>query len=305
MQRRNERPTVWTVQELLQWTADYFQRLGLPSARLDAEVLLAEALGKRRIELYTGYHMLVEPEERARFRAFVERRARREPVAYITGRREFYSLSFEVSPAVLVPRPETEHVVDAALARLKAPRPEGSASGPRRALDLGTGSGCIAVAIAANAPEVEVDAVDLSPEALAVARRNAEAHGVAARVRLHEGDLFAAVPPGAGPHEVIASNPPYISAAEYERLMDDVRLHEPRAALLDLKSPASDGLGSYRVIAAEAPARLEPGGLLAVEVGMGQAAAVRAILVAAGLVLGETLRDYGGIERVVTALRRP
>ena len=116
--RRDEADQVWTIEKLLRWTEGYFQRLELPTPRLDAEVLLAHVLGKKRIELYTGYHMLVEPGERARFRSFVERRAKREPAAYITGRREFFSLAFEVSPAVLVPRPETEHLVEVVLKEL-------------------------------------------------------------------------------------------------------------------------------------------------------------------------------------------
>jgi release factor glutamine methyltransferase len=295
IKRQEEKKAVWSVAELLRWTTEYFERLALPSARLDAEILLAAALGKQRLDLYTCYNMLVEPAERARFRVLVERRARKEPVAYITGRREFYSLAFEVSPAVLVPRPETEHLVELALRRL----PAGPA--PLRLLDLGTGSGCIAVAIAVNAPHAGVDAVDFSAPALEVARRNADAHGVEARIRFLEGDLYGAVPAGTPPYRAIVSNPPYIPASEHAALMADVREFEPREALVDTRSPTSDGLGFYRAIAAGARERLEPGGLLAVEVGAGQAQAVAEILRSAGLTVTETLRDLGGIDRVVAA----
>ena len=266
--RAGESSKAWTVAELLSWTEGYFGELGLPTPRLDAEVLLATALGCTRVELYTSYQMVAQPPERARFRALVERRACREPVAYITGKREFFSLSFEVSSAVLVPRPETEHLVEVALKELGALKttPEGP-----RVLDLGTGSGNLAVAIAVNAPAVEVDAVDPSEEALALARRNAETHGVAGRTHFFAGDLFAALPVGGRVYRVIVSNPPYISRAEYDGLMDDVRLFEPSAALIDSKSPSADGLGFYRTLATESPPFLEPGGLLAVEVGEGKA----------------------------------
>jgi release factor glutamine methyltransferase len=312
IQRRDDTATVWTVAELLKWTEGHFQRLGLPSPRLDAEILLAKVLGRTRVELYTGYGMLVQPEERARFRVFVERRSRREPVAYITGRREFFSLAFEVSPAVLVPRPETEHLVEAVLKEIAAsdesPNGSGTAdeapvapSPPLRILDLGTGSGCIAVAIAVKAPLATVDAVDSSGAALEVARRNAETHGVEGRVRFFQGDLLAALPADILPYRAIVSNPPYVSAAELESLMDDVRLHEPREALLDTKS--ADGLGFYRAIARGVAPHLEPGGILAVEVGAGQAASVRDIFGAGGWSHRETIRDYAGIERVIVVAR--
>ena len=293
--RREEAATVWTVEELLKWTEGYFRRLGLLSPRLDAEVLLAHVLRKKRLELYTGYHMLVEPHERAQFRTFVERRAKHEPVAYITGSREFYSLRFEVTPAVLVPRPETEHLVDAALKAISS----AAESPAARVLDLGTGSGCIAIAIAANAKAALVDATDLCPQALGVARRNAALHGVLERIRFFEGDLYGALPPAAEGYDVIVSNPPYVSASEYSRLMPDVRLHEPQAALLDVRSSTQDGLGFYRDLAQGASCRLRPSGVLAVEVGAGQAGAVREILASAGWLHRETIRDLGGVERVL------
>ena len=302
--RSTDETKLWTVGELLKWTEGYFERLGLATPRLDAEVLLAFALGKSRVELYTGYQMLVEPEERSRFRTTVERRAKLVPVAYITGRREFYSLSFEVNPSVLIPRPETEHLVEAALGELDRPGSSATPSSePPRALDLGTGSGCVAVSLARHREELRIDATDLSAQSLETARRNATTHGVVDRLRFLEGDLFDALPPDVGRYRLIVSNPPYVAASELPLLPGDVRDHEPRLALLDTKSPGRDGLGFYRAIAAAAALHLEPGGLLAFEVGANQAARVREILQSAGYAVGETIKDYGGIERVVTARR--
>jgi release factor glutamine methyltransferase len=312
--REGESSKLWTVAELLSWTERYFGGLGLATPRLDAEVLLATALGCTRVQLYTSYQMVAQPPERIRFRTLIERRGRREPVAYITGKREFFSLSFEVSRAVLVPRPETEHLVELALRELgalEAPAPETGPvdAGPEaskpaaRVLDLGTGSGNLAVAIAVNAPAVQVDAVDASGEALALARRNAEAHHVAARAHFFAGDLFAALPVERRRYRVIVSNPPYISRADYDGLMDDVRLYEPPAALLDSKSPSADGLGFYRTLAKQSAPFLESGGLLAVEVGEGKAKAVGEVFAVEGWRVEEIVRDYGGVDRVV-ALRR-
>ena len=289
----------WTVAELLKWTEEYFQRLRFETPRLDAEVLLAHALANTRLELYTGYHKLVEPEERGRFRGLVERRAHREPVAYITGSREFYSLSFEVTPAVLIPRPETEHLVEAALEEHSKACSNAAPEAPRRILDLCTGSGNVAIALAVNAPTAFVDAVDSSAQALEVARRNAGAQGVSDRVAFFQGDLFFPLPEAGRQYRVIVSNPPYIAKSDFEKLMDDVRLHEPREALFDSKSPDGDGLGFYRAIAREASRRLEEDGLLALEVGVGQAAAVLEILSMSGWKLEKIIKDFGGIERIV------
>ena len=268
---------------------------------IDAELLLAKALDETRLDLYKEYQKMVEPAERARFRALVERRSRHEPVAYITGRREFYGLSFEVTPAVLIPRPETEHLVEAALEEVKrlGPREEP----PVRVLDLCTGSGNVGVAIAANAASATVCATDSSEAALEVARRNAERLGASGRISFCRGDLFDALPPDEPPYDILVSNPPYIPPSDRESLMDDVRLHEPAEALFDTKSPAGDGLGFYRALAAGARERLRAGGLLAVEVGgggpVGQAAAVREVFAVAGHALERSIKDYGGIERVL------
>lgn len=281
----------WTVLELLRWTESFFTARGLESPRLDAEVLLANALGSTRLELYTDYAKLVEPDERAAFRELVKRRARREPVAYLTGTREFYSLTFEVTRDVLIPRPETEHLVETTLTRL------GDAEHPARVLDLGTGSGNIAVAVAVNAPHATVDAVDISPAALAVAARNAERHGVEGRITLLEGDLFRAVEEGAK-YDVVVSNPPYIAADDYEELMVDVRDFEPKGALLD-SLERGDGLGYYRALANSCGPYLASGGFLAIEVGYRQAAPVAELFDGEGWQLVSTVVDYGRVERVL------
>lgn len=293
-------PTLRTVGEILAWTQSRFQELDLPSARLDAELLLAHVLGSSRLDLYTGYHAPVEANERAAYRELVKRRARREPVAYLIGTKEFFSLELEVSPAVLIPRPETEHVVEAALAELPPDSGSETGDGPL-VLDLGTGSGNIAIAVAHDRPDVRVAAVDSSREALEVARRNAARHGVDGRIRFLEGDLFEGLGPDDGPYRVIASNPPYVRGDEFDRLMPDVRDHEPRQALVDGKSRNGDGLGFYRDIARSAATRMAPGGALVLEVGDGQAAEVRSILEAAGLRPYRTVADLAGIDRVVVA----
>jgi release factor glutamine methyltransferase len=231
----------------------------------------------------------------------VKRRACREPVAYLTGKKEFFSLSFKVSPAVLVPRPESEHLVEAALDILGGRDQAGATA---RVLDLGTGCGNLAVALLVNRPDIAVDGVDRSARALEVAARNARCHGVAERIRLLEGDLYEALEQDGhrsqpGPYALIVSNPPYVARHEVAGLMDDIRLHEPMEALVDSKSPAGDGLGFYREIARRAGAFLEPGGSLVLEVGAGRADEVGGLLAAAGIAAIRTLKDYGGIERVV------
>src|SRR4051794_31829878 len=198
-------PTVWTIQALLKWTTDYLRGKGIESARLEAEVLLAHVLGYLRIELIA--RSLEEPAEvdRARFRELIKRRVEGWPVAYLVGTKEFYLLKFEVSPAVLVPRPETETLVLEALRLLKPLREP-------TVLDLGTGSGCIAVSVAHQTKKqgARVTATDISPDALDVARRNAERHEVADRITFLQGDLLAAVPAGST-FDLVVSNPPYVT----------------------------------------------------------------------------------------------
>ena len=303
---RSERPPqnppqktgVWTVGELLHWTEKRFSALGMSSPRLDAELLLAHCMGVTRLELYTGFAKIVEGPERAAFRELVARRCHYEPVAYLTGTREFYSLEFEVGPGVLIPRPETELLVEWALEEI-----EGFSAETVKVLDLGTGSGNIAIAIAANAPRARVTAVDISREALEVARRNVERHHLSDRVSLVQGDLFEALDDDALRFDVIVSNPPYVARDEYDDLMPDVRKYEPSLALLDTRS--GDGLGFYRSVINSAgrvlPHFVVPGGSAALELGATQASEVRELFLQIGWRDIHVRSDYGGIERVIGA----
>lgn len=415
---------VWTIQRVLSWTTDYFRGKGVDTPRLDAEVLLGHVLKKERIYLYVHFDEPIEPAELAAFREAVKRRAAREPVAYIIGQKEFMGLPFKVTHATLVPRPDTEILVQAAVDALRA-RPSGaggtapmpdeapaeaipvgpaaeaeafgalseegsSPSGgnlveaaaaehpaadgaPPRALpedapageaqqeeipagagdalagtaaeepadgpaavqaaekttgipaaaqaaeettdgssasagtapprfaDIGTGTGAIALSVLHFVPEAAADAVDISEDALSVARENAEALGLSARVHFFSGDLLAPLrAAGQQGYDAILSNPPYIPEVDIGALAPEVRLEEPHLAL----SGGADGLDFYRRLAQEAPPLLKEGGFLAVEVGIGEAAAVAALFQAAGLRGIEIKKDLGGIDRVVMAWKR-
>lgn len=274
---------VWTVLKVLQWTAGYFRDKGIEGGRLDAELLLSDTLHLDRVGLYLNYDRPLTSAELEGFRAAVGRRAKREPLQYIRGQAEFWSLPFAVTPAVLIPRPDTEVLVEEALKRV---------SGPCRILDVGTGSGAIAIALAHELAEAQVEGVDLSPEALAVARGNAERNGVAGRVTLRAGDLRQLA--GAG-FDLVVSNPPYIPSADLAGLMPEVREFEPLLAL----DGGGDGLDAYRALAAQARVLLQPGGWLLLEVGIDQAAAVAELLQQAGLLEVFTRADYAGVARVV------
>jgi release factor glutamine methyltransferase len=283
-------PVVWTIRELLSWTTNYLSQKGIDSPRLDAQVLLAHVLKVPRIELIARSTDEPTAAERTAFRELVRRRVEGWPVAYLTGTKEFYLLSFRVSPAVLIPRPDTETLVLEAVSRAKA-KPAA------RVLELGTGSGCIAVAIASGAPQAKVTAVDLSPDAAELARANASQLGVGERVRVVVGDLFSPVQNEA-PFDLIVSNPPYIATAEIETLSADVKDHEPRLAL----DGGPDGLNFYRRIATAAGDRLAPGGTLLLEFGDGQAPAVTDLLTRAGWT-ATTKKDAAGRMRVAIATR--
>jgi len=278
----------WTVLKLLRWTADYFAGRGIDSPRLDAELLLAEALGLDRVGLYLNFERPLQAEELTAYRSKVRRRAGREPLAYILGHTEFWSLPLAVTPDVLIPRPDTELLVEEGLKR----RPDDTA----RVLDVGTGSGALAIALAHERPQWAVTAIDLSPAALAVAMANARRNEVAERITFIEADL-ATLP--AGPFELIVANPPYIPHGELSTLMPEVRDYEPLLAL----DGGDDGLVPYRSLARQAGTILAPGGWLLVEVGIDQAAAVQELFAGAGLTEIFTARDLAGIERVVGGRR--
>ena len=273
----------WTILKLLQWTADYFRDKGIESPRLDAELLLSATLEMDRVALYVNFERPLNADELTRYREKVRRRADREPLQYIVGETEFWSLPFTVNPSVLIPRADTEVLVEEALKRI---------DGCSNVLDIGTGSGAIAVALAHDEPELLVTALDCSEDALKVARDNASRNGVAERITCLTGDL-GSLPPG--PFDMIVSNPPYIPSRDWEQLMPEVRDHEPRLAL----DGGDDGLEAYRRIAVQAVQVLSPGGWLLVEVGIGQAAVVNKLFRAAGLTDVEQRDDYAGIPRVV------
>jgi release factor glutamine methyltransferase len=285
---------VWTIESLLRWAMDDFRARGIESPRLDAEVLLARALGTTRIQLVIDSKRPLAPDELARMREMVRRRRGREPVAYILGEREFYGRMFRVDKRVLVPRPDTETLVDVALARTR------EVSLSMRALDLCTGSGCVAITLARERPTSSVFAGDVSADALAVARGNALRLG-AYNVALREGDLFGAVDPGRR-FDLITANPPYIPSGDLPTLQADVRDHEPRLAL----DGGADGLALLRRVIEGAAAHLVPGGVVALEVGAGEAALVAELFRVAGAFSAiEVRRDGARIERVVSAVLSP
>ncbi|MFO0573321.1 MAG: HemK/PrmC family methyltransferase [Polyangia bacterium] len=379
-QRDEKTSEPWTIRRVLTWTQQHFAARRIPSPRLDAELLLAHCLGKPRVALYTHYDQPLEPSELERFRGLIRRRVAGEPVAYLIGQKEFYGLPLRVSAAVLIPRPETEHLVEEALrllaalappARLEAvpqspdapdetdsptttdspgatdaaataagapglelqtqatpgleltvhydppaaeaasedtsaaaepvaarPEPDAAttAAGGPVVVDVGTGSGAVALALKHSRRELRVLAIDRSPEALAVAADNAARLDLA--VEFLEGDLLAPLPADVRP-DVIVANLPYIPTAEIAGLMPEVR-SEPHAAL----DGGPDGLELIRRLVRQAAERLQPGGALLLELGQGQAPAVEELLHAAGFVGCARHTDLAGIERVVTG-RRP
>jgi release factor glutamine methyltransferase len=262
---------------------------GSPSPRLDAEVLLMRFLGMDRLQFCMQPERELSQEEAAGFAGWVARRSLGEPVAYILGEKEFWSLRFEVGREVLIPRPETECLIEEAL-RFCRPPGEGL-----RVLDIGTGSGAIGVVLARELPAARVVATDISPGALAVARRNVTAHGVAGRMEFFQGDLFAAV---AGEFDIICSNPPYIPEGVYDLLPAGIRDFEPRGALV----AGTDGLDFYRRIIREGLNRLKTGGRIFLEIGEGQRNRVDALFRDDGGYDDIAFRkDYGGIDRVASA----
>jgi release factor glutamine methyltransferase len=281
----------WTVGGLLDWTARFLAGKGVESPRLDAEVLLKHVLGCKRIDLYGLRHGEPASEEvRQRYRELIRRRVEGCPVAYLVGQKEFFSMELEVGPDVLIPRPDSELAVTECL-RLAKGLPE------PRVLDIGTGSGNLAVAVAKHHKGARVTAVDLSPGALAVAARNALRQGVGDRVRFVEGDLFAAVPAGER-FDFVLSNPPYIPRDEIPNLAPGVRDYEPHLAL-------DGGPSGYEVVGrlvAEAREYLKPGGYLIVEIGAPQEGPARQRIGAhAGYELAPTVHDYSGHPRVLVA----
>jgi len=287
--------SAWSIKRLLEWTTEYFQKVDADSPRLEAEVLLAEALRCARIELYTRFDEVPPADSVASFRDWVKRRGAGEPVAYIVGHREFYSLKFAVDSNVLIPRPETEHLIVAALEAAKE-----ISESSLRIIDVGTGSGCIAVTLAKHLPNSKIAALDLSSTAIAIAKQNAETHGVAARVRFFTGDLFAALPAGSGAVHLIVSNPPYIGTAEIDTIDDSVKNFEPEMALF----AGPNGTEIIARLIAESAERLLPGGFLIFETSpINMAACRRMVDDADGLEFVRIEKDFAGLNRVLVARR--
>lgn len=276
---------VWTIRRVMQWMQSDFAAKGIDSARLDAEILLADALGLERIQLYLDLERPLREGELLDVKERVRRRREREPVAYILGERGFWGRSFEVGPAVLIPRPDTETLVERALEILRP---------GDRVLDLCTGSGCIAVTLAAER-EVSVSATDISPEALEIARKNAAKHEV--EIDFRQGDLFADLE---GTFQLITANPPYVTRAEMATLDDDVARFEPELALVG----GETGYELIERIVEQVVDRLGSEGFHLMEVGEGQAARTCELFTRAGLVDVRTHRDLGKVERVVEG-RKP
>ena len=273
----------WDVLKILNWTKGYLSEKGVENPRLEAEWMLCEALSLDRVGLYLNFDKPLSDAELAIYRGMVGRRGKREPLQYILGTQEFMGLDFHVSPAVLIPRHDTEVLVAEAVKR-------GAAA--RRILDIGTGSGCVAIALAKALTDAEISGVDISTEALEVARDNAERNG--ATVKFFQGSLLEPFP--GERFDMIVSNPPYIPAAELATLQQEVRGFEPPGAL----DGGADGLDFYRRITAKAHDHLNPEGWLLFEVGAGQAPQVLGLLKAAGFSLETfTQTDPAGIERVV------
>jgi release factor glutamine methyltransferase len=283
----------WTILKVLQWTTEYFNRHGIEQARPCAEVLLAHVLGRQRIELYLHYDQPLTSLELQTYRNAIKRRAAREPSQYITQKQEFWSLEFEVNPSVLIPRPETELIVELSIDLI--------ADRPAQVLDLGVGSGAIAVAVARERPAARILAVDISPQALQVARHNALRHQVADRVSFLACDLFSALADKKPLFDLILTNPPYIAENEFAGLAPEVEKYEPRIAL---KGGGRDGLITIRRILADAPRYLKPGGFLLLEMGRDQAPILQDELsYSHDFNKVRVIRDYSGIPRVLHACR--
>ncbi|HBQ30592.1 MAG TPA: peptide chain release factor N(5)-glutamine methyltransferase [Mitsuokella multacida] len=286
---------IWTIGRILKWTEQYFKNKGIESPRLDAEVLLAHVLEKQRIYLYVHFDEPLQPGELAAYREMIKKRVLRVPVAQILGEKEFMGLTFKVTADTLVPRPDTEILVQAAVDRLRAMAGEE----PLRFADIGTGSGAICLSVLHYLSDTVADTVDISPAACAVAEENAASLGLADRITFHTGDLLQ--PLSGISFAAILSNPPYIPEADIATLAPEVRLKEPHTAL----SGGQDGLDFYRRLAKEAPAMLVPGGFTAFEVGIHQAGDVADLLKANPLIdRTEILPDYAGIDRVVVGWRK-
>ncbi len=288
----------WTIQKLLNWVVGYLADKDIDLPRLSAELLLSDVLGLKRIELYTNFDKPVTQQQLDRLHGLVKRAGRHEPIAYLLGKTEFYSLKFKVSPDCMIPRPETELLVDRAVEFLR------SRNGEQSVCDLCTGSGCIAIAIAKNFADAGIIATDISKAALNIAAENLTVHNLEGRVQLLCGDLFEPIMQhlDAGKFDLIVCNPPYVSAAEFEKLGKNVKDYEPKLALF----AGDDGLDIYRRIIEKVEAFLKPGAALMLEIGYAQGPAVKEMLEQANCFSKIAIeKDFNSNDRVVIATKRP
>lgn len=284
---------VWTIIKILEWTKQYFTDKGVENPRLDAEVLLCAVLQCERIKLYVDFERPLTEAELSKYKSYVLRRGQHEPLAYILGEKEFMRNSFKVTPATLVPRPETELLVESLIKAANILKPAGDV----KILDIGTGSGAIIVSLLDYLPQAKGVGADISVEALIVAKENSERIGVTGRIGFLHSDVFSRVPLDKK-FDIIVSNPPYIPAADIAGLAKDVQ-QEPRGAL----DGGADGLDFYRRIISEAMEHMENEGLLAFEVGINQAQQVAELCRQAGFQATAVREDYAGIERMVFAVK--
>lgn len=290
MQSQTPHPEpAWTILEVLKWTTGYFSSRGIQSPRADAEVLLAAALGVDRIDLYVRYDQPLTPAELSHFKSMIKRRIRREPVAYIVGVKEFWSMNLRVSKAVLIPRPETECLVEKALELIPA-------DADWRILEIGAGTGAVSIALASERPRCGVVASDISLDALRVAAKNAQDHGLSHRIRFFCGNGCFPLKESRHRFDMILSNPPYIRAGEIDRLQPEIARYEPRTAL----DGGPDGLDCIRQLVESALGFLKPNGHLLLEIGYDQRLPVARISEAAGGYASPAFeKDYSGQDRVV------
>ncbi|MFW6296860.1 MAG: peptide chain release factor N(5)-glutamine methyltransferase [Desulfosalsimonas sp.] len=293
---KSQKPQIWTVLDALQWTAGFFLSRDIDSPRLTAELLLAEVMGVGRIDLYIRHDQPLTEAELASYRKMIRRRVRREPVAYILKSTEFWGLPFSVTPDVLIPRPETEHLVEAALARLPL-----DTAGSKKIIDLGTGSGAVVVSLAKERPGHIYFAVDRSYPALRVAAKNAEENNVFEQICFFAGNWLEAVDSGKAGFDIILSNPPYIPSDDIGALQPEISEYEPRTAL----DGAKDGLEAIRLIVGQAPEYLVQGGFLLMEIGYDQKSAIEEFCRKQGCFRDiEFVKDYGGHYRVAILQKR-
>ncbi len=281
----------WTIKKLLDWTTDYFKKYGIEWPHLEAEILLSHSLKIPRIQLYVQFERVLNEDELAEYKKLILRRSKREPIAYITGHQPFMSLDLEVNPSVLVPRPETEKLVEVAIESAKdLPFPH--------IADIGTGSGAIAVALAKYLPKAKLIGTDTSKGAIEIAKRNAEKHGVSDRCQFIEGDLFEPLAEYKDRFDMIVSNPPYIKTSEIDTLQPEISKFEPRGAL----DGGEDGLKYYKQIIGRADEYLKQSGLLIIELGAGQLREVQEIISSSAKYAGTSVKkDLSGLDRVLVA----